>query len=124
MSQANSANTSFRQVVRDVVDLCELQLQLLSVDSQEARRKSIRAAVLAGIAVTLIGSMLTALLIALGFIVHENVGLTVGMSILAVCGVVASGAAMMLVIAAKLLKAAAASMGETKSEFTENLRWL
>ncbi|WP_197167751.1 phage holin family protein [Neorhodopirellula pilleata] len=122
----NAPNTQsgFRQVIRGCCDLFELQLELLSVDSQEARRKAISALALGGSAATLGASMITVLMIALGFLLHEQADLTVGLSLLIVCAVTLVLIVTLAGIAFRLLRAASSALAETKSEFLENLRWI
>ncbi|MBB3209219.1 putative membrane protein YqjE [Rhodopirellula rubra] len=123
MSDSNIQN-GFRQVIRDCFDLFELQLELLSVDSQEARRKAISALALGGTAATLGASMITVLMIALGFILHEQAEITVGWSLLIVCAVTMVVIVALAGIASSMLRAASSALAETKSEFVENLRWI
>ena len=116
--------TGFRQVLRDIFDLAELQMQLLSVDSQEARRKATKALILASLCVALSSAMLTVALFGAGYALHENLQWSVGDSLLAVSGAIALIILLLIVVASKLMKTAAAAMQETKSEFAENLRWI
>jgi len=117
-------DSSIRRVVRDIVDLFELQMQLLSVDAQSAQRKLNRAIGSGVTALVLAGSALTVLMFGAGFALHELTELTVGVSLLIVSGVIFLFVLGLLFAAYRAILAAAASMSETKSEFTENLRWL
>ncbi|MCA9136946.1 MAG: phage holin family protein [Planctomycetales bacterium] len=114
----------FGRVTRDVVDLVELQLQLLAVDGQVAKRKAIQAVVCAAVAITLCVSTLTTILLGVGFLFHENLEWSVGASLMAVAVASLVIVTVMLVAATLAIRSAAAAMGETKSEFAENLRWL
>ncbi|KAA5542635.1 phage holin family protein [Roseiconus nitratireducens] len=116
--------SSVRRVMGDVIDLCELQMQLLSVDAQSAQRKLTRAVACGATAAVLAGSALTAAVFGGGYLLHELTELTVGVSMLIVSGAVFVVVAIMLFVAISSLNAAAAAMSETKSEFAENLRWL
>lgn len=118
------SQSGFRQVVRDCFDLLELQIELLSVDSQEARRKAVSALALGGTAAAIGASMVTVLMIALGFILHEQAEFTVGVSLLIVCGVAAAVIITLAGIASWMLRGASSALAETKSEFVENLRWI
>ena len=111
-------------MVRNVFDLAELQFQLLSVDSQEARHKATKAIVLIASAIALSSAMLTVALFGTGYVLHENLQWSIGASMLAVSGATAVVILLFLIIAARLVKSAAAAMQETKAEFTENLRWI
>ncbi len=118
------AQSGFRQVIRDCFDMFELQIELLSVDSQEARRKAGFAIVLGGTAAGLGASMITVLMIALGFVLHEQAEFTVGVSLLIVCGAAAAVMVALAGIALWLLRGASTALAEAKSEFAENLRWI
>ena len=117
-------NSSIHRVMQDLVDLAELQMQLLAVDSQEAKRKMTRAIGLSLVAVTLAGSALTVLIAGLGVFLHESSDLSVGLSLLLVAVAVFLVVGVMLWIALRAVGSASASMKETQSEFVENLRWL
>ncbi|WP_404305401.1 phage holin family protein [Neorhodopirellula lusitana] len=117
-------NSSFQRVLRDVVDLCELQMQLISVDSQDARRRATTAAIVTVIAVAIVGSALTTTMIGAGYLIHELADWSVGASLLTVAATTLAIAGMLLLYATKSLRRAAASLRETKSEFVENLKWI
>lgn len=116
--------SSLQQVARDVLDLCELQLQLLSVDSQAAKRKFTRAIVCGVAAVTLAGSGLTVVIGGAGLLLGETTRLSPGVALLVVGVIAFVLVALLLATAIFAMKTAAAAMAETKSEFAENLRWL
>src|SRR6056297_54170 len=115
---------SFQNVTRDILDLCELQMQLLSVDSQAARRKMTRAAVYGLTAMASAGAALTVLLVGLGFLLHELADLSAGTGLLIVGGVTFLIVLGLLAAAWFAVRSAASDLNETKSEFAENLRWL
>ncbi|QDT01839.1 hypothetical protein K227x_02080 [Rubripirellula lacrimiformis] len=117
-------NNSIQRVARDVIDLCELQMQLLAVDSQEARRKVTSAAILAAVAVLVGGSAITVLMIGSGLLLAEMTDLSAGGAMMVVTLLALSLTALFLVFANKALRAATAALGETKSEFSANLKWL
>ena len=117
-------HSSFRRVTQDVLDLVELQLELLSVDSQEARRKLATAVVCGAVAVMLAGSALTVVLVGGGFLLNEWSQLSTGSSLLIVGGAVCAIVVLLGWIALTAVKKAAYAMSETKSEFAENLGWL
>ncbi|WP_442506061.1 phage holin family protein [Novipirellula sp. SH528] len=116
--------SSFQRVTEDILDLFELQMELLSVDSQAAKRKLAQAVACGAIAVALAGSALTVLMIGSGFLLSELTELTAGTSLLIVGAVFFAIVAVLGWIALKAVNAAAAAMSESKSEFAENLRWL
>ncbi len=122
--ESQSEQSSFQRVTRDVLDLFELQMELLSVDSQEARRKLTTAAVCTAIAATLAGSALTVTMIGGGLVLGELTELSTGGALLIVAGVIFVIVAILGWMALSAIKTAAFAMRETKSEFTENLRWL
>jgi len=115
---------SFQRVTRDVLDLAELQWQLLSVDSQVARKKLVRAFVLTAVAATLATSALTILIAGLGLALHDLSDLPVGVSLLIAAAVVFVIVGGMLWAALRSVQSAGSLLAETKSEFAENLRWL
>ncbi|WP_417736003.1 phage holin family protein [Rosistilla oblonga] len=116
--------SGFGRVARDVLDLCELQMQLLSVDSQEAKRKATRAMVTAAAGITLGGSALTTAMVGGSFLLHEYAQWSVGASLLCVAGITFGIVAALLFAATKAITSASAALQETKSEFAENLKWL
>jgi len=116
--------TGFEKVLSDIFDLAGLQMQLLAVDSQEARRKLSKAVVIASIAVPLSTAMFTVALFGTGYILHETLEWSVGASMLAASGVTALVVLILGLVAYKLIRNAAAAMQETKSEFAESLRWI
>ncbi|WP_372725067.1 phage holin family protein [Novipirellula sp.] len=122
--QSRDQQSSFQRVTEDVLDLFELQMQLLSVDSQAAKRKLSKAVACGGIAIALAGSALTVLMIGSGFLLSELTELTAGASLLIVGAVFFAIVALLGWIALKAVSGAAAAMSESKSEFAENLRWL
>ncbi|TWU25123.1 hypothetical protein Pla52o_14210 [Novipirellula galeiformis] len=120
----SNPRSSFQRLSQDVIDLFELQWELLSVDAQEAKRKLVRAAICGGIAATLAGSALTVVMIGTAFLLAEMTQLSNGGALLIAGGVFFSIVALLGWIAAVALQSAAAAMSESKSEFSENLRWL
>ena len=112
------------RIVRDVIDLCELQVQLLSVDSQEAKRKLTKAGIFGAIAITLSGSALTTLMVGGGFLLHDVLEWSTGASLLAVAGGVFAIVIVFLLLALRAASTASAALAETKSEFAENLKWI
>ncbi len=122
--EGEQSRSSFQRVVQDVLDLMELQMELLSVDSQEAKRKLTTAAICGTAAATLAGSALTIAMIGGGFVLSETTELSSGISLLIVSGGVFVVVGVLGAIALAAIKRAASSVSETKSEFAENLRWL
>ncbi|MCM2371654.1 phage holin family protein [Aporhodopirellula aestuarii] len=122
--QTKQSTSSFQRVARDVLDLFELQMQLISVDSQEAKRKLTRSIICGSVAAVLAGSALTVLMIACGLVLGEFTSLSTGGAMLVICAVVFFVVAVLGWTALKAINAAANAMAETKSEFAENLRWL
>lgn len=118
------ANSGFYRITRDLLDLCELQMQLISVDSKEARRQAIRGTAYGVAAVTLLGSGLTTALVASGFVLHDLAGWTVGASLLTTACLTFMIVAVLLLFTWRSVKEAASAMSETKSEFAENLKWI
>ncbi|TWT65034.1 phage holin family protein [Allorhodopirellula solitaria] len=116
--------SSFQRVVRDVLDLLELQMQLIAVDSEAAKRSLIRAVACGAVALALAGSALTVAMVGAGFVLGEFTQLTTGGSLLIVSVAFFLIVASLGWVAFRAILAASAAMSETKSEFTENLRWL
>ncbi|QDV40349.1 hypothetical protein Enr13x_01550 [Stieleria neptunia] len=117
-------NSSFQKVIRDLIDLWELQWQLFSVDAQAAKRSLGRAIVCGLVATLLVGSGFTVVLFGLGFLLDEWTRLSTGMALLIVGAATLAIVSVLLLIAMGAAKSAAAAMDESKSEFSENLRWL
>jgi len=122
--QSTIPKSSIQKVVHDVIELFELQLELLSVDSQAAKRKLTRAGICAGIAAILGGSALTVVLVGGGLLLREVAGLPPGVGLLIVGLISFCIVGLLGAIGLIALKGAAAALDETKSELTENLRWL
>ena len=120
----NTPSFGFRQVLRDCLDLFELQAQLISVDAQAAKAKLGRAVVCGLIGLVLGSSTLTVVMITAGLLVSELLEFSPGLAMLLVSvfggGIVLAS----LAVAALSLRAAASAMQQTKSELTENMRWL
>ena len=114
----------FEQVLSDIFDLAELQMQLLSVDSQEARRKVSKALMLASFAVPLSSAMFTVALFGIGYVLHETLEWSLGASMLTASAITALFILILVLVAFNLLRTAATAMQETKSEFVESLRWI
>ena len=117
-------SSSFQRVARDILDLCELQMQLVSVDSQAAKRKLVTAVICSAAAMTLAGSALTVLIVGGGLLLVESTSLSAGGGLLVIAVATLLCVAALLCISLSAVKAAAAAMAETKSEFAENIRWL
>jgi len=114
----------FEQVLSDIFDLAELQMQLLSVDSQEARRKVSKALMLASFAVPLSSAMFTVALFGIGYVLHETLEWSLGASMLTASAITALVILILVLVAFNLIRTAATAMQETKSEFVESLRWI
>lgn len=119
-----TGSSSFQRVTRDLLDLLELQLELLSVDSQEAKRMMSTAVICGLVAATLAGSALTVLMIGGGVLLDELTQLSTGGSLLIVSAGVFFVVAIFGWFTLRAMQQAASAMSETKSEFIENLRWL
>ncbi len=117
-------NSSFQKVIHDLIDLWELQWQLFSVDAQAAKRSLGRAIVCSLVALLLVGSGFTVFLFGLGFLLDEWTVLSTGTALLIVGAGTLVVVGVLLLIAMSGAKSAAAAMDESKSEFSENLRWL
>lgn len=112
------------RVARDLIDLCELQMQLLSVDSQEAKRKAVRAIAFALVGATLAGSALTTGMVGCGYLIHDAAGWGVGISLLTVAAATFALVTGLFIAAMFAIQSASKAMNETKSEFAENLKWI
>lgn len=114
----------FQRVTRDIIDLCELQMQLLAIDSRESMRKAISAVVLVSIAGVLGIVALTVLLLSAAWGLHDIFGWSLSAALLTV-GVVAGLITMILMFAGlRAIRAAGRLLEEPRGEFAENLRWL
>ena len=114
----------FQRVISDIVDLCELQWQLLTVDGQEAKRRAVKAAILIAFGGVVALSGITAAVIGCGWLMHEQFELSPGVSFLLTSGIAMTLAVVCLLLGAKLLGRANASLSEAKREFSENVKWV
>lgn len=118
-------NTSgFRQLLRDCLDLFELQTQLISVDAQAAKSKLTRAIACGLVGIAIGSSTITVVMITAGLLISELVAMSAGIAMLIVSVVGSVIVLASLAVAALSMKAAASAMQETKSELAENMRWL
>lgn len=123
-NQSDATQSSVERVVEDIVDLCELQIELLSVDSQEARRELKFAAACAVAGMVLACSAMTVTIVGLAVVLAELTPISMGFAFIivsAICFMVVAGLGWKAFMATKR---ASHAMRETKSEFVENLRWL
>lgn len=116
--------SGFRRVVRDVADLCELQIELLAVDGKVATRRSGIAIALLLISAIFALAAITAAVIALAALLHENAHWTISSSLLAAAGIAAAAGILFTIIGLIVLRKALSALDETRSEFAENLRWI
>jgi hypothetical protein len=119
-----SAQSSISKVFRDILDLVELQVQLLSVDAQQAKRLCGRATTFGAVAAVLLLPVITTLLVGAGLLIAELTQLSPGSALLIVAACVGVVMGVLAVIAIKALQRAASSMDESKLELVENLKWL
>ena len=114
----------FRRVVRDIADLCELQVELLAADGKVATCRSGTAAALLVIAAIFGLSAAVTVVLALASLLHEQADWTVSSSLLASASVAVGFAACFAIVGFVVLKKAIAALDETRSELAENLRWI
>lgn len=119
-----SEHSPFQRVARDVLDLCELQWELLSVDTQQAKRAGAKAIVFGSIAGTLSAAGSVVALVGGGFLLSEFTNWSAGISMLVVAGVATLISCVLLWFTWSLTKRGIDAMAESRSEFSENLRWL
>lgn len=122
--QTMTQPSGFRRVARDIADLCELQAELIAVDSKAAVRHSGIAAALLMTAAILGLSATTATVFAIASLLHEQALWTVSNSLLAAALGAAVISGLLIVIGSLVLKKAMATLDETRSELAENLRWI
>ncbi|TWU58254.1 phage holin family protein [Rubripirellula reticaptiva] len=114
----------FGRVIGDIVDLCELQFQLLSVDSREAKRRGIKAVIFLALAAIITLTAAMTAMIGLGFVLHEQFDLTAGEALLIVSSIAMFVAMIAALTGAKMIGKANDSLIEVKREFAENMRWI
>jgi len=114
----------FQRVIADVIDLCELQWQLLSVDGQEAKRRATNAAVFLCVGAMIALCALLAAVLGAGWLLAESTIFGVGVSFLIVAAVALLIALVTLWLGARSLSKANESLSETKREFNENVQWI
>ena len=119
-----NTSSSLSKVLRDIIDLIELQIQLLSVDAQQAKQSCGRAILCGLVAAALLVPMITVWLLGFGFLLAEFTELTTGASVLIVAAIVTVLMGILGMVAIKAVRRASASMNESKSELVENVKWL
>ncbi len=112
------------RIVRDVVSLCELQWELLSLDGKVASDKVVKAGILVSIGIAILGSSLTVMLVGIGWVLYDVFEWPIGYSLLGVSILSVAVAAVLLAVAYASVNAAMSALSETKSEFSENLKWM
>ncbi len=117
-------SSGFRRVVRDIADLCELQLELLAVDGRVATRQGFKAGLLLVVAAVFALSAVTVCLLAMASALHEQLGWTLSGSLLVASISAACVGAFLALIGLVVVRKAFNAMEETRSEFAENLRWI
>jgi len=97
-SPISALQSSTRMLVRDAVELADLQLQLFAADGRETARKSVPPLLTVVAGVTIAMSALPLLLVGLAYALVELAGFPVWVAMLssAVIGVVIGGAAMLV----------------------------
>ncbi len=119
-----SQSTGFRRVVRDIADLCELQVELLTADGKVATRRSGTAVAILIVAAIFGLSACLATVFALASLLHEEAEWTVSSSLLASAGIAAIAGGCFAIVGFTILRKAISALDETRSEFAENLRWI
>jgi Putative Actinobacterial Holin-X, holin superfamily III len=122
--QATNQPTGFRRVVRDIADLCELQLELLAVDGKVAANRLGAAVALFAIAGCFAFSAVTVTVLSIASLLHEEANWTVSSSLLAAAGIAALVGGIVITIGLVVGKKALESLDQTRTEFAENLRWI
>jgi len=121
---SDQKSSGVRRVIADIIELCELQWQLLTVDGQEAKRRAVKGVIylmislLSGIAATF------AAVLAAGWLLHDQLGWSVGIALTLVSGVSIVITGLAGLMGTRTMVKANASLRETKEEFSENVRWI
>lgn len=118
------SESGFQRVVTDIGELCELQWELFLVDSREAR-KSLAPAMLATIAVIcLVVAAIVAFTLGLAWTLAQQTALDMGSALLLVALFAALIALGSIWFAWSQMNHALDHYRDSRSEFSENLRWL
>tara|TARA_R110002049_G_scaffold305056_1_gene501029 strand:+ start:77014 stop:77475 length:462 start_codon:yes stop_codon:yes gene_type:complete len=116
--------TGFRRIIRDIADLCELQIELFAIDSQVATQRTKTAAVYLGIAFVFALATVSTVTLGLAAALYEMLGWSLTASIFGAAGCAAIIAVFLAVLAVFALQKAVSALEETRSELAENLRWI
>lgn len=124
MQTTTRQQSSFQRVMSDIADLCELQWQLLSLDSQQAKKRAIKAIVFlltAGV-IAFCGFAVAA--VALGYLIHEQMQWphSASMALAGLVFLVTAGLSAWF--GSRQIGKANEALGETKRELSENVRWI
>lgn len=112
------------RVLNDLNELCELQWQLFVVDSTEAGKSLIPALVGLGIALALAFGTVVAFTLGTGWYLANQTSLTAGSAFLTVGFVTLIACAVVVVLALRGIKRSLNHYEDSRSELSENLRWL
>ena len=114
----------FKRIAGDVTNLCELQLQLLSLDGKVAASRAISAVVTFVMALVISLAAITSLLFAGAWGLHEYCNLKLSLCLLLSGGFGLLVAVVLYAIGYQFAKQASTGMAETRSELAANVRWL
>jgi uncharacterized membrane protein YqjE len=127
-ARRNGAGAAFREnlsgLLHDVIELGELQMQLLTVDLAEARRRSVLAIVLVGSALVLALSSVPVLLLGIGWALVAWAGWTHAAAFAITAVVALLLAAGLAWLAWRRLNAAIGKLSRSGEEFATNVRWI
>jgi len=124
MSQAPLPTSSPLRLLRDGVELAELQLQMFAADGRECARKSTSPLVMVAAGVVVGVSGLPLLLVGLAYALVELAGFPVWLAMLsgAISGFVIGGA--LVIVGARWLRPQLAIWERSTGELKRNLEWL
>ena len=116
--------SGFTRVLNDVSELCELQWQLFVVDSSEAGKSMMPAAISGVLALVFVAAMTIATTLGCGFVQAASTTLTLGSAFLLVGFLLLLLAGTFGYFAARGLRRSFAHYEDSKAELSENIRWL
>lgn len=115
---------NFGSLAHDLITLAELQWELLQVDTARSFRRLLILLSIGFLAAAILLGCVPVALFALGYVLAEQLNLSMSAAMISSAGVGVVIGALFLLAAYLLSKQLTAGFDESKSEFAKNVQWL